>query len=170
MGARTTLACLAALGVAPAALAAGGHTTRTCEDPGGPVATPRADRDVTVGPISLLEARGVAQPSVRRGHAVWKLPVLVAAGARVRVSVRRADHGRVSLAGPSAGTQTLRSGLHAVTFVACRDDRPRSGFPWAVQTRSRKLCLRLVVRHGGRTRTAALALGRPAAGCVPSAP
>ena len=125
-------AAVLVLGAAPA-------PSVSCPD-GGPAAAPRDDRDVRIGPLTVLFARRtVGHPQdAFDGHG-WKLPVTLRADETATLSVPRRRRGRVGLVFTHATqTRVLRRGVRAadtsVSFTACTgEDAPaRTGWPGGI--------------------------------------
>lgn len=141
---------------------------------GGPGAVDRTPGETRIGPLRLVGARQTVHH--RRdafGGNGYKVPVTLAQGSRVTLSVPRTARRRAGLVFThDAQDRAFRSGVRgaerAVTFAACATARPgsRTGWPGGFVV-DRPRCVTLELRGAGSRRVlrGRVPLGRP---CPPS--
>jgi hypothetical protein len=121
---------------------------------GGAGAGPVPDRDVEMGPLTILFARRTIRDPRDGfdGHG-WKLPVTLLAGESAKLAVPRRLRGRVGLVYTrSTQTRVWRRGVRAadskVSFDACAggDAPARTGWPGGIVV-DRRRCATLRVWH-----------------------
>jgi hypothetical protein len=127
----------------------------SCRD-GGPGARPVKDRDVVMGPLTILFARRtVRDPSDAFDAHGWKLPVTLPAGAEATLSVPRRLRDRVGLVftletQSRIGRLGVRAADSKVSFEACAGEEApaRTGWPGGIVV-DRPRCVTLRVEVPG---------------------
>lgn len=97
--------------------------------------------DLVTGPFAFLDLPSIARSKIGRTY-MWKTPVWLAHGRRVRLSVASRDRGTARLIFTPPSNRRFAGGDTAVRFRACRSG-PGTAFSGSLLTRRRALCMRL---------------------------
>jgi hypothetical protein len=149
---RATVASLLGAAVLAAPAVAAAAQTRTCAE-GSEAAAFDARRDLRAGPLWFYEGAGrTPKTRLSRRLYMWKVPIGVAAGRNVTVTVARRHRRRASLVG-EGGARRLREGLASLRYESCAADAGgQTGWGGSILTSRGVMCLRLAIDADGEDR------------------